>query len=37
VGSASHVAHSGAYRAQNVDALFLMLRWTGTDSTKIVP
>jgi hypothetical protein len=27
MGSASHVVHSSASRAQNVDTLFFMLRW----------
>jgi hypothetical protein len=27
VGSAGHVVHSGAFRTQNVDALFFMVCW----------
>jgi hypothetical protein len=27
VGSAGHVEHSGAYGAQNIDALFFLLGW----------
>jgi hypothetical protein len=45
VGSAGHVVHSGAYELQNVDALFLMMRWdrcgfhkkrTGTHFAELV-
>jgi hypothetical protein len=45
VGSTGHVAHSGASRARNIDALFFKLRWdrygfhkkcSGTRYTKLV-
>jgi hypothetical protein len=36
VRSADHVVRSDASRAQNVDALFLVLRWTDTGFTKSV-
>jgi hypothetical protein len=31
VGSASHVVHSGASGAQNIHALFFMLKWARCD------
>jgi hypothetical protein len=27
VGSVGHIVHSGAFGVQNINALFLMLRW----------
>jgi hypothetical protein len=29
VGYVGHIVHSGAFGVQNIDALFLMLRWDG--------
>jgi hypothetical protein len=35
MGSAGHVVHSGASRAQHVDALFFMLEWARSALQKM--
>jgi hypothetical protein len=37
VGYAAHVVHCGASGPRNVDTLFFLLGWAGTDSEKSAP